>query len=151
MPEKPESSRRITLAAAVPWILTLAALVVGILQFTATQYRANQLPFLQKQLDLCFAATDAVARLATGTDPVRWEQDRQEFRRLFWGQLGIVENIAVERAMLAARNVLPREPAATLSLPFQPLEQPSLKLAHACRDLMKESWDVRLVPLPGAP
>jgi hypothetical protein len=56
--------------------LTLLTAGLGIWQFTAQQRQANRLPFLQKQLELCFQATETAARLASETDPVEWEKDR---------------------------------------------------------------------------
>lgn len=63
------SSTSLNLSVVVPWLLTLLTFVGGIWQFTATQRQANRQPFLQKQLELCFQASETASRLATETDP----------------------------------------------------------------------------------
>jgi len=55
----------INLAVAIPWILTLVTALVGIWQFTVQQGQANRQPFLQKQLDLAFLASETTIKLAT--------------------------------------------------------------------------------------
>ena len=68
-------------------------MIAGIWQFTAQRnVRRTVSPFLKKQLDLCFLATETASRLASETDPVEWEKARVTFWRLYWGQLSIVEN-----------------------------------------------------------
>jgi len=46
-------------------------------RISAEQQQLNRRPFLQKQLDLCFEATDAVARLATENIQTEWEKSRR--------------------------------------------------------------------------
>jgi hypothetical protein len=53
------------------------------------QRSANRRPFLQKQLELCFEAADAAARLATETDSSEWEIARLKFWRLCWPSLDL--------------------------------------------------------------
>jgi hypothetical protein len=118
-------------------------------RISAEQRQANRRPFLAKQLELCFEASDTAARLATETDPEEWERMRQSFWRLYWGTLSIVEDVPVERAMMALGQIVPREKLESPVLPMISLETPSYRLAHAARDLMRTSWDVDLPILPG--
>ena len=53
---------------------TLLTILVGIWQFSAQQTQANRQPFLQKQLEVCFQATETAGRLASETDPKEWEK-----------------------------------------------------------------------------
>ena len=138
----------ITLKTVIPWILTLVTAGFGIWQFSVQQAQSNRVPFLTEQLRLAFEASDTAARLATETDAGEWEAARQNFWRLYWGPLGIVEDRAVEAAMVALGSVVPREPG-TPALPMRSLEQPSLRLAHAARNLILESWKVDLPALQG--
>lgn len=139
----------ITLAVAIPWILTLLTAGIGIWQFTAQQRQANRLPFLQKQLELCFQATETAARLASETDSAEWEKDRVTFWRLYWGPLSIVENPEVESAMVALGKLIPDKSDPSIKLPMTSLGPPSYKLAHAARDLVLSSWQVDLPDLQG--
>jgi hypothetical protein len=140
--------RAINLSIIVPWILTLVTVVVGIYQYSDERAQANRQPFLQRQLELSFQASEAAARLATETNPAEWETARKAFWRLYWGPLGIVEDRGVEAAMVRLGQLVPRDDAIP-PLPVTDLQQPSLALAHAVRELVLASWDVSLPPLQG--
>jgi hypothetical protein len=137
----------------VPWIVTVlttaATVGFGIWQFAAQQRQANRLPFLQKQLDLCFQATETASRLASESDPAKWEDARQAFWQLYWGPLSIVEDRAVESAMVAIGRLVPAQRVAAPDLPMVALTVPSYRLAHAARELVLKSWNVKLPALEG--
>jgi hypothetical protein len=135
------------LTVVIPWILTLVTVGIGIWQFTTQQKQANRQPFLQKQLELSFEATEAAARLATETDASEWEKARATFWRLYWGPLSIVEDPAVEDAMVKLGELVPSKPLPKPDLPMKSLQIPSYNLAHAVRDLVLNSWNVSLPPL----
>jgi|HubBroStandDraft_4_1064222.scaffolds.fasta_scaffold66332_2 hypothetical protein len=139
------------LPTAGPWLATLVTAtltaLVGIWQFRSQRQQSNRQPFLQKQLDLCFEASETAARLATETNKDEWEKARLTFWRLYWGTLSIVEDPKVEVAMLELGGLVPRQPVAEPSLPMRVLERPSLKLAHMCRSLILGSWNVHIDPL----
>lgn len=111
------------------------------------QRQANQRPFLEKQLELCFAATETTARLASETCPAKWEQARLDFWRLYWGSLCIVEDQSVEAAMKAFEPLVPFERPASPNLPMGSLRMPSLRLAHAARNLVLASWKIDMPAL----
>jgi hypothetical protein len=138
-----------TLTVVIPWILTLATAAIGIWQFTAQQRQANRLPFLQRQLELCFQGTETASRLATETNLAEWEKTRVMFWRLYWGPLSVVEDRAVESAMVALGKLIPEKPDASIQLPMTALGKPSYQLAHAARDLVLTSWNVDLPALQG--
>ena len=102
----------ISLSVVVPWLLTIVAAAIGAWQFILQQQQANRQPFLQKQLDLCFEASDAASRLATEPDPVEWEKNRRIFWRLYWGTLSIVEDPGVEKAMIKLGKLVPTAPVS---------------------------------------
>ena len=137
------------LSIVIPWILSVAAIGVGIWQYADKKAQSNREPFLRMQLKISFEASEIAARLATETDPERWEEARKAFWRLYWGTLGIVENREVEAAMVALGNLVPAHPGAPAELPMEALQIPSLTLAHKTRDLVLNSWDVHLEPLRG--
>ena len=139
----------IGLAVASPWLLTLLTAGAGIWQFTAQQQQANRQPFLQKQLELCFQAAETAGRLASETDPAEWEKVRVTFWRLYWGPLSVVEDRAVESAMVELGRLVPDHAVAAPQLPMSALGAPSYKLAHAVRDLVLTSWEVDLPALKG--
>jgi hypothetical protein len=130
-------------------ILTLLTIGVGIWKFSAQQKQANRRPFLQKQLDLCFQATETTGRLASESDPIEWEKARITFWRLYWGPLSVVEGRLVEKAMVELGKLVPDNPVSSSTLPMKSLEVPSYELAHAVRGLVLPKWNVRLRPLQG--
>ena len=140
---------RLNLTVVIPWVLTLLTAVLGIWQFTAQQRQANRQPFLQKQLELSFQATETAGRLASETNPIEWEKARITFWVLYWGPLSIVENPAVEGATFDLGKLVPKEPVNAPKLPMTSLGVPSYRLAHAVRDLVLASWNVDLPPLQG--
>jgi len=140
---------KLNFTVVVPWLLTLLTAALGIWQFSAGQSQANRQPFLQKQLELSFQATETAARLATETDPTEWEKARVTFWRLYWGPLSIVEDPSVEEAMVKLGQLVPPKPVAKPQLPMSSLQVPSYNLAHAVRDLVLNSWNVKLPPLQG--
>jgi hypothetical protein len=133
----------------VPWVLTIVTAAIGFWQFTEQQRQANRQPFLEKQLDLSFQAVDAAGRLASETDPVEWEKARVKFWQLYWGPLSVVEDRAVESAMVAFGRLVPAHALLPPELPLTSLGEPSYRLAHTVRDLVLTSWQVDLSPLEG--
>jgi hypothetical protein len=141
--------KKLDLTVIIPWLLSLVTVAIGIWQFSEQQGQRNREPFLQKQLETSFLASETAARLATETDPVEWEKARQTFWRLYWGPLGIVEDQKVAGAMYDLGRLVPDKPVSAPTLPMKALEQPSLRLAHAARNLILASWNVDLPPLEG--
>jgi hypothetical protein len=135
--------------AFITLIGTLIGLSVGIWRFGAQQAQANKGPFLQKQLELCFEATEIVGRLASEIDAEEWEKLRLSFWRLYWGPLSIVEDREVEAAMVKLGRLVPKQPVSQAELPMRSLEGLSYELAHAVRALILDSWNVDLQPLRG--
>jgi hypothetical protein len=133
------------LSAAV--LAALLALVGTLLTSWYGQSQKNREPFLTKQLELCFEASDAASRLATEPDPVEWEKARRSFWRLYWGVLSIVEDPEVERAMVKLGDLVPPKPISDVQLPAESLQDPSYELAHAIRRLLLKSWNINLPPL----
>ena len=102
-------------------------------------------PFLEAQLKLYTEASQITAVISTSTnsDDVRKSIDR--FWRLYWGELALVENRAVEGAMRAfgdALTELEQDSDRRQRLPYESLRVPSLNLAHACRASLDGSWGI---------
>ncbi len=144
-----DEKRSKTWAAVVPWVLTIVTLSIGAWQFSAQQQQANRAPFLKEQLRVSFSAVEAVATLASETDPIAWEQARKTFWRLYWGPLSVVEDRDVEAEMVKLGKIVPppQQAITAADLPMDTLRIPSLKLAQSVRALLLKSWGVDLPAL----
>jgi hypothetical protein len=123
-------------------------------------------PFNDAQLSLCKEASDTAAALAL-TVPTSGQQigargpeesggiARARFEQLFWGSLAIVENDAVASKMVQFRNlVLVREKETGANQPSVAdaqggLQRAAIGIAHACRDLVSKTWQLKLPSLTG--
>jgi hypothetical protein len=141
---------KINFSVVIPWVLSLLTAGIGIWQFGVQQGQANRQPFLQKQLELTFQTSETASQLATLTNPDDWEKARLKFWLLYWGPLSVVEDRNVETEMVKFGQLVPAQPVANPKLPMTSLEVPSYNLAHALRDLVLISWDVKLLPLQNA-
>ncbi|MEY2926903.1 MAG: hypothetical protein RL367_1380 [Pseudomonadota bacterium] len=109
---------------------------------------ARKLPFLQRQLDLCFEASNLVSILATSSDPAVWQAARARFWELYYGVLAVVEDPAIENVMArCGKFIAPFGPPP--ELPVAALCEPSLALSHAIRDLLFKAWKINIEPLAG--
>ena len=144
MTSTPKKDTAETLIKWVSAFVAVGGLLWGITSFLITsrmQAETRQLearkPFLERQLTLYTKATQNAAILATSSDPDAIEDARQIFWELYWGELSMVENRGVESAMVKFGECLNRDCS-------QPELQPlALRLAHACRDSLAESWGVQ--------
>ena len=143
------------------WGLLVTALIgfgtigAGIWQFREdskrradnAQFEARK-PFLVKQMELCFQASEAASTLASSTNPEDWQRAKETFWVLYWGPLSIVETpLSGERRPVEEQMVVFGRELERLqdnpTLPVKSLEQRSLKLAHKCRDLIFDSWEIK--------
>ncbi len=142
------------------WQVLVSALIgastigAGIWQFSEDSRRRaenaqfeSRKPFLVKQMELCFQASEVAATLASSTNLENWRQAKETFWMLYWGPLSVVETPLggeqgpVEKQMVVFGGVL--EPLQdNPTLPLESLEQESLDLAHKCRELIFDSWEI---------
>jgi hypothetical protein len=149
--------KAILVGAWIAAIVSLLTIGLGIFQYLRQQKaqqkdlirqqnEANKRPFRQKQLELYFLASQTVSSLATEFDSQRWEQARNTFWQLYWGQLGAVESREVEEVMVQIGRVVPDRPTDIAEIPLKALQRLSLDLAHAIRDQLPEDWNILLPP-----
>jgi len=94
-------------------------------------------PFLERQLKLYTEATQLAAKIATSNHgvPERAKAEKR-FWELYWGELALVEDGRVAKAMIDFGNCL------TSRCQPQKLKGLSLSLAHECRESLAVSWGV---------
>lgn len=150
------------------WQVLVSALIgagtigVGIWQFHEdsvrraenAQFEARR-PFVVKQMEICFQASEAASTLASSTDAENWRRAKEAFWMLYWGPLSVVESPLsgeqgpVEKQMVVFGNAL-KALQNSPTLPLDSLEQESLELAHRCRDLIFDSWEIEQTHKPNS-
>ena len=99
-------------------------------------------PFLERQLALYSEITKVAAQVATYGSSDTGKKAQARFWELYWGELALVENQAVETAMKRMGDALKDE------APAEELGQASLAVARACRDSLDRSWGIRAWSAP---
>jgi len=97
-------------------------------------------PFEGERLALYVEASSAAATLATSNDPKALEKANQDFWRLYWGPLALVEDQPVEKSMVVFGRCLQDRKTCDGGQ----AQQLALQLAYACRDSLAASWKVEL-------
>jgi hypothetical protein len=125
------------------------------LQIATTSLAAKQ-AFNGKRLELCAQATGDAGTIATSRDKSKLRLAKDDFWRLYWGPLGIVEETEVARAMVAFGRCLDdREGKNDLRYRFAcdgtPLTSLALDLAHACRSEVSKDFQLDLPSVPLRP
>jgi hypothetical protein len=95
--------------------------------------------YLDRQLKLFEEATSVAARLAIAKPALRKPEDVERFWQLYWGELGLVEKGNVASAMATYGSILD---SSAESPAKSPLGQAAIKIAHAARDELAQSWKV---------
>ena len=93
-------------------------------------------PFLDRQLKLYAEASQVAAIIATTSNREELTKATKRFWELYWGELALVENNAVEQAMIELGKGLKN------NLSQSDLQQLSLHLVHACRQSLDRSWGI---------
>src|SRR5215203_5472586 len=114
------------------------------LQIAATALSAKQ-AFNNKHLDLCAEAAIAAGTVATTRDAGKRREAEDDFWRLYWGPLGIVEDSEVANAMVAFGQCLEG------TCRDRPVKQLALGLAHACRVEVSRDFQIQLPTVPDRP
>ena len=99
-------------------------------------------PFLERQLKLYTEASQVVAVLATSQDPEETLGARKRFLQLYWGELALVENDDVAKAMVKVKEAMDKGTGQEY------LTSLSLNLAQACRNSLARSWSVDIWTMP---
>ncbi|MFO0941796.1 MAG: hypothetical protein U0930_13660 [Pirellulales bacterium] len=111
----------------------------GLYQYFETSRNEFRKAFWEKRYSLYSRATCAASKIALARNLDSVHTERAEFWSLYWGELSIVESKAVQEAMVAyGKNLteLELKPEAANGL-----KQLSYRLARACRDSLKATWE----------
>jgi hypothetical protein len=111
--------------------------------------RESKKPFLDKQFLKYVEAVTVVSRLATKKQYEGREQDLDRYWRLYWGELGMVEDSGVESAMVGFRRALERlKGGRSWEQVKGQLQSNSLNLSRCVSKSLEKSWNVELETAP---
>ena len=139
--------------------VAVIAVAAGLWQYRWTSKREFIKPIREAQLKLYQEATSAAAQIATlQRETCEWAKAKQEFLRLYYGPLAIVEDfdhdpdpssgkLTVELAMIIFKSYLDDEQRCHDS--DSDLASLSLALANTCRKSLGQSWGVKIRQLEG--
>ncbi len=105
--------------------------------------RKSKTIFLKKQFELYVEAVSVVSRLANSNHYENRKDDLQRFWQLYWGDLGMVEDPKVEKAMVAVGEILRIEDENPLADQMSGLKKASLDLSHCVSKSLEASWGVK--------
>jgi hypothetical protein len=115
--------------------VALGGLLLGGAQFTRNQSVEAAKPFLEKKLRWCEEAVETASFIATAEPGAKDTPAKiRRFRQLYWGVMGMVENQQITDAMIAFGDKLDAKKSAG------ELQGGAIRLAHACRQEMADSW-----------
>jgi hypothetical protein len=97
-----------------------------------------QKPHLERQLQLYTETCQLAVCLATAEDPQQVTIAKKRFWELYWGELCMVENRGVEKAMVQLGKALESNASQ------DELKNLSYELAHALRHSLEVAWGFRL-------
>ena len=135
------------------------AVGIGLYQYVTTSSQTARQPFLEKQTELCFKASETVARIATTDDPAEWKKSREEFWVLYWGPLAIVEDKApgkspeysiVSQRMIEFGNKINEIQDPLTHLPATELTRSAIQVSKACQNLETSWWDTAMLGIAGS-
>jgi len=129
------------IAALIAFVAAVIATSTGLYWNFRNAKAARKLPFLTKQLEYCFEASELAARLAVCEVEAEWKVAKSRFFELFFGPLAIVEDDDVARAMMRFGLALGANEGAFP--PNAKLNGPALDLSAQIRKLLLRSWEIR--------
>jgi hypothetical protein len=129
--------------------MTVYALVIYAVGYSALyayeSYRKNiyeaEKPYIQGLYDECLNASELSAKISTA--PNYSEDDIRDFWTLYYGKLVIFENDAVAKSMAEFGDALNE---TTFGEDNEKLRTKSLTIAGACRDLIRDTWNLSISP-----
>ena len=123
-------------------VLVIATIAVGIHQYNLTTERDYKKTFWEKRLELYLEVSKTAAILATREPDDETRKSRQRFLELLHGDLVIVEDDVVLKAMKQFyKRLIDYEGDPTVQEDLQGFAR---DLANDCRESLKQSWDIPL-------
>lgn len=132
----------------VTMIVGIVTAIVAIVQYGHTKRSEFRKRFWEEQLEIYKRTCVAAAGIATASSIALVKRECEEFWRLYWGELSILESKDVKDAMVNFGNQLHLVEAEQAHP--KSLEGLSYQLARACRISLERTWapvDIDDLPL----
>jgi hypothetical protein len=127
-------------------LIALLGVLVAQLVATYWNYKKSdqdrKQPFLNVQLNVCVKVADNVGIIVGSSDDEKRKLAIDEFWRLYWGELSLVEDRNVEEKMVNFAEVIQKLEKNDVDLLH--LRKYALELSDALRALILASWNVKL-------
>ena len=129
-------------------VLVLAGLLFAISKFTKEKKREFQKGFFQEQLTIFGEVLDCVSNVSLyEKDTDEYKKAVDDFKRLYWGKMCLVEDQEVESGMVKFNRKLNQYTQSSDLVSDEEikndLQQFGLMLAHACRDSALRIWGTK--------
>jgi hypothetical protein len=115
-------------------VVAVGGLILGAAQFIRNQSVEAAKPYLERKLKWCEEAVETASLIATAPAGATKPKAVPRFWQMYWGVMGLVENIKVTEAMMGFGDAL------TANESPEVLKSKSLALSRACRAEMADSW-----------
>lgn len=97
--------------------------------------------FWNRKMALFQKASAAASTMATTSNPEAFNRARNDFQRLFYGEMSLVEGVCVKQAMIIFSECVPDQPVTdTAVLPVGEMQQPAYRLSARLRDELAKAW-----------
>jgi hypothetical protein len=122
-------------------IIGLATAFTTIWNYYDTRDRELKKPFYELQLKLYAQAIGLAGEIASKNTVS--EENKAEFRELYWAKLGMVENSFVDMAMVKFKNIL-ESSNPRCDGKHTAFEIGALYLSHCAKKSLEKAWHVKL-------
>jgi hypothetical protein len=128
-------------------VLIIYGLGISVLRtyvFIRTQYWEAKKSYMSALFNYCEEVSDIVGRLrSSDTYPA---DKAAAFWAYYFGKLILVEDMNLEKKMVAFGRLLESVNATNYAEKKKTLHNAALEVSGACRDLIKASWSLSIVP-----
>ena len=133
--------------------VSMAVIVIGgaiaLWRYFDTTANEFKRPFWEKQIDLYVQASDAAATLAVAQPGAEWERAKLRFLVLYNGSLAIVEDKAIDSAMVRFKGKLEAFEQDPTPDTREEMRKASLSLAHSFKESLAKDWKRKLRDMKG--
>jgi hypothetical protein len=140
-------------------LIAILTITAGIIQYRITNNENFRKAFWEKRYELYTNVISIASEIANSNSLEESKNYRKEFWKLYWGNLSLIEDVTIERAMVKYGKLLAACEEGTIpegscfqglndstKLGMSYVNRPGLRklsfdLAHCARESLKNTWD----------